>query len=65
MRIRERQNGERQQPPTGGGDGGGSDLDALSAAAERLRAAGDDVIDRVLSGDSESFLAANRQHGGQ
>ena len=38
---------------------------ALHADAERLLAAGDEAIDRVLSGDSQAFLAANQQTGGQ
>jgi hypothetical protein len=47
--------------PAAGGDG----LDGLRATAERLLAAGNDVIDRALSGDSEAFLRANEQHGGE
>jgi hypothetical protein len=65
MKLRERRNAERQDPPRGAGDGGGSNLEALSAAAERLRAAGDAAIDRVLSGNSAAWLMSNQQRGGQ
>jgi hypothetical protein len=34
-------------------------------AGEDLLAAGDAIINRSLSGNSEAFLAANRQQGGQ
>lgn len=44
---------------------GGGGLDDLRAAAERLLAAGTGVIERTLSRDSEAFLRANVQHGGQ
>jgi hypothetical protein len=42
-----------------------SNLDRLRSAAERLLVAGDEAIDRALSGDSEAFLRASRQEGGQ
>ncbi len=63
MRQRERANDERHQ--AGGGTAGGDNLDGLSTEATRLLAAGDEAIERALSGNSEAFLAANRQHGGQ
>ncbi len=44
-------------PPTGS--------DELAARAERLLRAGEDIIGRALSADSEQFLAENRQQGGQ
>ncbi len=44
-------------PPTGS--------DELAARAERLLRAGEVIISRALSADSEQFLAENRQHGGQ
>jgi hypothetical protein len=43
----------------------GADLPALRQAADRFLAAGDEAISRALSSDSERFLAANRQQGGQ
>jgi hypothetical protein len=43
----------------------GSDLDALRAAGEEFLRAADDAISRALSGDSERFLEAARQQGGE
>ena len=40
-------------------------LNAIRQAGEALLAAGDDAIDRALSGNSEDFLTASRQQGGQ
>jgi hypothetical protein len=37
----------------------------LFARAEGLLAAGDAAINRVLSGNSETFLRASRQQGGE
>jgi hypothetical protein len=34
-------------------------------AGEELLAAGDAIINRALSGNSQAFLLANRQQGGQ
>ena len=74
MRQRQRNQPEHQtageQIPPGRpfstGDGGGTDnLDQLRESADRLLAAADDAIDRTLSGNSDAFLEANRQHGGQ
>lgn len=49
----------------GGGTPGG-ELDAFSTAAFGLLAKGDAVINRALAkGNSETFLAANRQLGGE
>ena len=63
MRERERQHDE---PPQAGGSVPGSDnLGSIGAAAARLLAAGDAAIDRALSNDSDAFLRANRQQGGQ
>lgn len=42
-----------------------SQLDRLRAAGEGFLAAGDEAIRRALSGDSEAFLRANRQRGGE
>ena len=49
--------------PTGAGNGGS--LNRLRQAGADFLAAGDDAISRALSGDSEKFLAANRQQGGE
>ena len=62
MRERERQHGEADRPQS---TGGGEKLGAIGTAAADLLAAGDAIIDRALSGDSDAFLRANRQQGGQ
>jgi hypothetical protein len=49
--------------PPGAGEGDG--LEAARASAERLLQTADDAIARALSGDSERFLQATRQSGGQ
>lgn len=41
------------------------ELDRMRSVGEDLLAAGDAAIARALSGDSEAFLRANRQQGGQ
>jgi hypothetical protein len=65
MRERERTSDERQRPAASGGAPDGTNLGAIGDAAARLLAAGDAAIDRALSGDSDAFLQANRQQGGQ
>jgi hypothetical protein len=50
----------RRQP---GGDG--DDFDAIRGNAERLLSAADRAISRALSDDSEDFLRATRQRGGE
>jgi len=54
-------------PPTGGGNGNsGGGLDEMREQANRFLAAGDEAINRALaSSNSETFLRANRQHGGE
>ena len=42
-----------------------SRLERLRREGDDLLAAGDDAIDRALSGDSQTFNAAVRQQGGQ
>lgn len=67
MRFRERTNDEhnQEQQNTPSVTPAGENLDSLREDAERLLAAGDDAINRALSGNSEAFLVANRQQGGQ
>jgi hypothetical protein len=62
-----RERGREHQQPGGGGGGppGDGHLHELRAAGEHLLSAGDEAIRRALSGDSEAFLRANRQRGGQ
>jgi hypothetical protein len=45
--------------------GGAADTDELRGAGETFLAAADEAINRALSGNSEQFLAQNRQLGGQ
>jgi hypothetical protein len=66
MSQRERSN--ENPAATGGTDpagGSSANLGELRRAGEDLLAAGDEAIRRALSGDSEAFLRANRQQGGQ
>ena len=63
---------QRHHPPEdnngAGGSGpvtGGGNLGELHRAGEDLLAAGDEAIRQALSGDSDAFLRANRQKGGQ
>ncbi len=44
---------------------GGSSLGELHRAGEDILAAGDAAIRKALSRNSEAFLRANRQRGGQ
>ena len=48
-------------------DGGSEEdrLEQIRQTANEFLAAGDEAIRRALSGDSEAFLRANRQQGGQ
>jgi hypothetical protein len=53
-------------PSAGGGGNAEGGLDNLRAQADRFLAAGDEAIDRALANsDSEAFLRANRQQGGE
>lgn len=60
---------EMERPDASGGTGAGGDggaaLRAVRQRADDLLAAGDEAIRRALSSDSEAFLRANRQEGGQ
>ncbi|MFH1681966.1 MAG: hypothetical protein ABIH26_15160 [Candidatus Eisenbacteria bacterium] len=47
------------------GDGGGGDLASLRETGESILRAGDEAIRKVISLDSEKFLEATRQEGGQ
>jgi len=67
MRLRERTDDNREgRAPDAGGDGSSeANLRSMRLAGQSLLAAGADAIQKALSGDSESFLAATRQQGGQ
>ncbi|HEV8599739.1 MAG TPA: hypothetical protein VGQ69_10295 [Gemmatimonadales bacterium] len=66
MSERERHD-ESGMPPSDGGAAPGvsGNLEELRRAGEDLLAAGDEAIRRALSGNSEAFLRANRQEGGE
>jgi hypothetical protein len=66
-RLRERRNVEAGEAQDKGTSTSGSKaaLSTMREAGERFLAAGDDAISRALSGDSETYLAATRQEGGQ
>lgn len=55
----------RNRLNTDGDSGAGDPLAETRTLAERLLALGDQAIQRVLSGNSESFLNASRQQGGE
>jgi hypothetical protein len=57
---------ENPQTRTVPGDGSEGSLDAIRTEASHMLAAADDIIQRTLAGsDSESFLRATRQAGGE
>jgi hypothetical protein len=64
MSERERLRNDRPRQSRGD-DADGAGLGQARRAGEDLLAAGDAAIARALSGDSERFLRANRQEGGQ
>lgn len=65
FQFRPRDDRERDQPPADAAAGSGGNLAQLRSAGEAFLAAGNDAINRALSSDSEKFLAANTQQGGQ
>jgi hypothetical protein len=67
METRERKREEAAGQGGGGSTGPGpqGNLESLRQAAETFLAAGDAAISKALSGNSEKFLAANRQQGGE
>jgi hypothetical protein len=54
---------ERQTPPDD--PVGGDPLNGARVEIEALLQAGDEAINRALSGDSAAFLRATKQEGGQ
>ncbi len=67
MTVRERQHTRHpQNPPASLSEESHSgESEELFTKAEGLLAAGDAAINRVLSGNSASFLQASRQQGGE
>jgi len=67
MQFRERRSEDRDQrqaPSVPGGPEGGN-LNQMRQTGESFFQAADDTITRALSGDSQAFLNAARQEGGQ
>jgi hypothetical protein len=60
---------DTEQRPPANGDGGSTSADLLTqlrSRGDRLLAVGDDAIQRTLaSANSEAFLRAGRQQGGE
>ena len=66
MRTLQRLNDEQHRPAGGDGSAGSDNLAQLRADSDRLLAAGDAAIQNALAGNnSEAFLRASRQQGGQ
>jgi hypothetical protein len=66
MRTLHRLNDEQFRPAGGDGSTDPGNLTQLRAEGNSLLAAGDEAIRRALSGNnSEDFLRASRQQGGQ
>jgi len=66
MRFLERSDHQQFPSGDGGEPGSGNSLDQLRSEAERLLQAGDEAIRNALSaGNSQAFLRAGRQQGGQ
>jgi hypothetical protein len=56
---------EEERHAGAGGAPGTPGQHSIGADAEPLLAAGDEAIERALSGDSTAFLRSHRQSGGQ
>jgi hypothetical protein len=65
MLTRQRQNESIQNLQAPSDNPASENLDSLREAGESFFQAGDDAINRALSGDSLAFLSATRQEGGQ
>jgi hypothetical protein len=67
MEPRERQHSDSEQSGGGGPSGTptGANLDPIRQRASQLLAAGSAIIQSSLSGNSQAYLAANRQQGGE
>lgn len=65
MNLRERTDHAQPPPVAGAGDPGGAGIDALAQEGAAFLAAGQDIINAALSGNSQAFLESNRQRGGE
>jgi hypothetical protein len=66
MRFLQHTREEQRIPGNGAGGPSAASLEKYRSEAERLLAAGDEAIRRALSSaDSQAFLNASRQQGGE
>ena len=65
MRTRHRRDDEREELGAPGAEPPAGGAAALRTEGRGFLAAGDEAIRRALSRNSEEFLAASRQRGGQ
>ena len=65
MTDHERQRDAQSGGPADGVEPTGAQVPSLRPTGEGFLSAADHAIDRALSGNSEAFLNANRQQGGQ
>lgn len=66
MRLLVKPDDEQRKKPGAASDTPGDNLSALREQGNRLAAAGDNAINRALNGgNSEAFLRAGRQQGGE
>ena len=64
--MRFREHFDIEETPGGGGTPPSDDASAARVReAQSLLAAGEEAIEKALSGNSHAFLAANRQQGGE
>ncbi len=61
----QRRNDERRDPEAPGQGPSAQNLARRRQAGSDLLASADEAINRALSADSEAFLLANRQEGGE
>lgn len=65
MRTRNRESREQEPVPEPQAADAGAGADDAARRARSLLDVADEAIRRALSGDSELFLAQNRQQGGE
>ena len=65
MRFFQRIGGEQPDNDSGGEPESSDVLQQARERGDRLLAAGDEAIRRALSGNSQNFITASRQQGGQ
>ena len=65
MNERQRIRDNNAAPPSSGTGDEGESLEQIRRTANEFLSAGEEAIRRALSDDSEVFLRANRQQGGQ